>query len=510
MINYAPKPKHQIISIGSLATIAILSGIILASSNIHADDVVDEINITVPVSCSLSGTGMNTHNTEINNGQYNSAIGETTIKAFCNDNNGFAIYAIGYTDNEDGKNVLTSSALGSTYDIATGTATSGATSNWAMKLSTISSPTPTYPITIQNSFDSFQEVPDDYTLVAKRTSDTDIGTGAEGSTLKSTYQAYISPTQPAGTYTGQVKYTLVHPNDATKPVKPIACNPSGTTISEVLCLQDISSTNKTSILASMTESQKYTLADNRDGELYGVAKLPDGNIWLLDNLKLDPTDSSTASRMDETNTNAPAAAIANYFSGNNPDNTQGWTNEPVTNKTVSDWNDVSPNNAYEFPYINNEYKDTNVTNFGDNNGKAGLYYNICAASVGTYCYDSASYYDAPDSRLDAQYDLCPINWQIPIDDTYSNLMNAITGEEGYITSESSIVTFANGFSATYTGRIKNSSMSGYNENASFWASTVVPGYSNNAMFSLEIFPNIILPVYGGERNAGIPIRCVIK
>ena len=217
--------KYQIIIPGSLATIAILSGVIFASSNIYADDVVDGINITVPVSCSLSGTGMNTHNAEINNGQYNSAIGETTIKAFCNDNNGFAIYAIGYTDNTDGKNVLTNSTLGSTYDITTGTATSGNTSNWAMKLSTISSPTPTYPITIQNSFDSFQEVPDDYRLVAKRTSGTDIGTSAEGSTLKSTYQAYISPTQPAGTYTGQVKYTLVHPSDAMPivPIEPISC-----------------------------------------------------------------------------------------------------------------------------------------------------------------------------------------------------------------------------------------------------------------------------------------------
>ena len=183
------------------------------SSSVSADDsVVDEINITVPASCSIEGTGMTSHNANIVNGTVNSSIGETTMKAFCNDNEGFAIYAIGYTDNTDGKNVLTNSTLGSTHDIATGTATSGNASNWAMKLSTITSPTPTYPITIQNSFDSFHTVPNDYTLVAKRTSATDVGQNAEGSTLKSTYQAYISQTQPAGTYTGQVKYVLAHPN----------------------------------------------------------------------------------------------------------------------------------------------------------------------------------------------------------------------------------------------------------------------------------------------------------
>ncbi len=180
------RQKRQASVSGSLTVVAILSGTILASTNIYADDVIDEVNITVPVSCSLEGTGMNSHNANIVNGTVNSAIGETTMKAFCNDNEGFAIYAIGYTDNTDGKNVLTSSALGSTHDIATSTATSGANSNWAMKLSTVTSPTPTYPITIQNSFDSFHAVPNDYTLVAKRTSATDVGQNAEGSTIKST------------------------------------------------------------------------------------------------------------------------------------------------------------------------------------------------------------------------------------------------------------------------------------------------------------------------------------
>ena len=220
------------LSVGLLSTATITSTILLSNSVSATGsntDVVDQINITVPVSCTLEGTGMNTHNAEITNGTYNSAIGETTLKAFCNDNEGFAIYAIGYTDNLNGKNVLTNSTLGSTHDIPTGTAISGNNSQWAMKLSTITTPQPTYPIIIAGSSDdtekeqgdpdysTFQEVPDDYTLVAKRTSGTDIGTVAEGTSLKTTYQAYISKTQPAGTYTGQVKYTLIHPHDEPTP-----------------------------------------------------------------------------------------------------------------------------------------------------------------------------------------------------------------------------------------------------------------------------------------------------
>ena len=202
------------LSVGLLSTATITSTILLSNSVSATGsntDVVDQINITVPISCTLEGTGMNSHNAEILNGQYNSSIGETTLKAYCNDNEGFAIYAIGYTDDIYGKNVLTSSSLGSSYDINTGTSTSDNNSNWAMKLSTITSPEPTYPILIENSYDAFHNVPTNYELVAKRSSGTDIGQSAEGTTLKTTYQAYISQTQPAATYAGQVKYTLVHP-----------------------------------------------------------------------------------------------------------------------------------------------------------------------------------------------------------------------------------------------------------------------------------------------------------
>ena len=212
------KTKSLLVTTLSLVGLTLLSALILSSSFASADDVVDNISITVPVSCTLSGTGMDSHTTTLMGGNYASDIGTTTLKAFCNDNNGFAIYAIGYTDDTDGKTVMTSSTLDSTYDIATGTGTSG-NSQWAMKLSTQTSPEPTYPITIENNYNNYHIVPDDYELVAKRTSATDTGENAIGSVLTSTYQVYVSPTQPAGTYIGKVKYVMVHPNTAPEPIR---------------------------------------------------------------------------------------------------------------------------------------------------------------------------------------------------------------------------------------------------------------------------------------------------
>ena len=213
--------KISLLGLGGLFGLTAVCGAILSSSIVSADNdtVVDQINITVPVSCTLSGTGMTSHTAEIANGTYEDDIGTTTLKAFCNDNNGFAIYATGYTGDEIGatnsnKLVGTPASIG---NIDTGTATSGNTSNWAMKLETDS--TATYAITLDNGFGSYKAVPNEYTKVAHRDSGTDIGTNATGASLTTTYAAYMSSTQAAGTYSGQVIYTMVHPASE-EPLQP--------------------------------------------------------------------------------------------------------------------------------------------------------------------------------------------------------------------------------------------------------------------------------------------------
>ena len=45
-------------------------------------DVVDEIEITVPVSCSMSSTVSSEHASEVNNGQTVSDIGTTNLKSY--------------------------------------------------------------------------------------------------------------------------------------------------------------------------------------------------------------------------------------------------------------------------------------------------------------------------------------------------------------------------------------------------------------------------------------------
>ena len=485
----------------SLLTITILSGAALSSTLVSATDntdVVDEINITVPVSCTLSGTGMNTHDATINNGTVNSSIGETTMKIYCNDTGGFAIYAIGYTDDTDGKNVLTSSALGSTFDIATGTATSGNTSNWAMKLSTITSPTPTYPLTIQNSFDSFHTVPDDYTLVAKRTSGTDIGQSAEGSTLKSTYQVYVDSIQPAGTYTGQVKYTLVHPNDGAAPIKPV-------TIATAEYLQEVNSCP-----ADLTEEQIYTLKDSRDEQEYKVAKLKDGKCWMVENLNI-----AGGTALSSTDTDFDA----NYTLPT----TDGWT--------VTDGKLILPASATKHASDNdlNEYNHFSINNYAYvfNSGNKT---NCGTNSQNTPCY---SYYSWDTATLgsgrtitttntDASYSICPKNWKLPtskITDEFNPLIAAESDFYNLATNYGMSTGVwrqdtSNFYAQAGPSTTANFLLSGYYYSGSFydsggryWSSTSSSGNSAHYLFFKT---DRIYLQNGATRRIGYPVRCILK
>ena len=718
--------------------LTIISFLFLSSTVVSADDtVVDDISINVPVSCTLSGTGMNTHTATILNGNYASDIGTTNLKAVCNDSEGFSIYAIGYTDNIDGKTVMTSSALNDpTTDIVTGTATTGNTSNWAMKLET--NPNATYPITIQNNFNNYHVVPEDYTMVAKRTAGTDVGSSATGSVLTSTYQVYVSPLQFAGTYIGKVKYVMVHPNyvdadalsDAitvvfdgngltfpggatTNTVKYAnVCTPGetayvGNTYQEVMTsnistggvqsggytdneyiLRNITLPNADKVKVvveygitgntmgveivegswdgdwdnlpdnyyeiydyegnnmsgtqtfiidggtvtifasswdtpesgynkgfyakiypiynteqpnttqeelpsddcslfvisgsyetlgsswygtisgakqtfvdeseiadflfqhffslsgstitlykSMTWNEAYANAnktqsggyyviqdadsnicenvgvgqttsviDNRDNNVYMIGKLKDGNCWLLDNLRLDPTDSTTATNMSSSNTNASSTAITNYLNGGNINNVNGWTDTAVSNVT-------SGFLSYTAPRINNASKNTLVTSFGpaatNNQAKTGIFYNYCSATAGTYCYPARSGYG-----IDASYDICPANWRLPTADRWGEYYE-LYSKYNTTSDATDSLSLQYNLSTPLSGSFRDDSTSDDNYQGIFWSSTqgCDVDISGLAICNLSVRTDYVDSEgynYFSHRNEGYSIRCILS
>ena len=204
---------------GGLLTITAVASTALAQAPVSADDVVDNISLTVPVSCSLSGTNL-TQTAQIRNGIFTEDIGSASIKATCTDTAGFAIYAVGYTGNTYGNNKMHSNDLSTDYDIPTGKYVQGTTTDsvWSMKLIPA---TGTYAPIIRDdsSYDytDYEVVPSEEIKVAYRDSGTDYGEGSIGANFSTRYAVYADLEQPAGEYTAQVKFTIVHPSSAPAP-----------------------------------------------------------------------------------------------------------------------------------------------------------------------------------------------------------------------------------------------------------------------------------------------------
>ena len=460
-----------ILGAGSLVAVTIIAGTFLSSVSVSADDtIIDNVSVSVPVSCTMEGTGMNSHNASIPNGTYQDDIGTTTLKAYCNDSEGFAIYAIGFGNEEYGNANLIGASLGQT--IATGTATSGNTSNWAMQLATDS--TATYPITLDNSYGSYKEVPASYTKVAHRDSGTDSGSSATGASLTSTYAAYISKTQNADTYNGKVKYTLVHPASET-PAQPVACqarricyNANSNSIVGQMSKQTIPTTAEVTFWASnfkrdgygfagwndafdysgnfygpnqtitassdvqtnglslyavwiksagslqewdgcgsLTQGATTALTDERDNNTYAVAKLADGKCWMIENLRLDNTPE-----LSNTNTHNPSLPLTNVYNATNPTTSNHLS--ATTDPTQTAWCTTDSSACYDQSMLatNNTTLFTNNTASGysasSNVYSYGNYYNWYSATGGNGKY-GISY----DDGYHSPGDICPAGWRLP-------------------------------------------------------------------------------------------------
>ena len=226
-----------------LILLTILSTLALMSTHVSADPIsttssaTASVNVSAACTMSASIATGEEHTKTINAGTFTGDIGLTTISTICNDNGGYAIYAIGYSndsyvDTDLGRHTdliySNSTAGATTNNIATGTAQTGNTSSWSMKLAAIGTAAQATTPTIAGSasdphkqtgdtdYSNYAAVPTTYTKVAYLPNSTmdpdDPTTSSTTSSLTTTYGVYAHPAQAAGTYNGKVRYTLVHPS----------------------------------------------------------------------------------------------------------------------------------------------------------------------------------------------------------------------------------------------------------------------------------------------------------
>ena len=148
----------------------------------------------------------------------------------------------------------------------------------------------------------------------------------------------------------------------------------------------------TSAASNMNVGDVLALEDNRDGEVYMVAKLADGNIWITENLRLVPDSNVT---ITPKNTNNPTADFRSQHSSSVPS-----TMCHDDNATCDDSVQYNTNNINRglTPSYNTNYDSSSWYSYG-------VMYNWYTATAGngTYSISSGS----------VSGDLCPAGWHLP-------------------------------------------------------------------------------------------------
>ena len=316
-----------------------------------------------------------------------------------------------------------------------------------------------------------------------------------------------------GEYTNTINFFVVV-NPAPGTFEDAFAGAGKTKLNNYYKMQDMT----TSICNTVSVGNRAELIDTRDNHIYWVGKLPDNRCWLLDNLALDPLASGTT--MSASDTNAPQNAINVFLNGGSPAQS-GWSSYRLDYEGSQSY--------YDRPRI--FIRDKDIIPQGDvdplknlalqEGWKVGIYYNFCAASVGTYCYSQGQGVDRnPSSAIDAEHDVCPAGWRMPtggpISSTGTNagggefeiLSNAFPGDTE---SVSHYVDYLSALRAPLAGYYTWGNAYQQGISGSIWSSTYADG---TLIYQLNYYSTAgegsVIRNYGNERVTGFAVRCIAK
>jgi len=312
------------------------------------------------------------------------------------------------------------------------------------------------------------------------TTSTDLTAGAPALTLKTTTEASsndttkvtleftIDGTVTPGTKELKLNYNIVD-NEAVVPPAPTTMQSMTTDYCQ----------NHMTIYTGSNEEAVLELTDNRGGipRTYQVAKLADGNCWMLDNLKLGSTTGTLELTPQDTN-------IASNF-----------TLPQVATTGASDFD--NPGVYGPVPGDTGE----GATNYG-------YLYNWSAATAG----ESRTSHD--ENAGDAPYSICPANWRLPtggsggefsgLDIAFGGTGNSASNGEPNIALWQHDGPFK-GFFLGYWG----GGFVGLGDGGLLWSASANPGNADLAFYASFSSGNVY-PFSSVLRNYGFGVRCLLN
>ncbi len=201
-----------------------------------------------------------------------------------------------------------------------------------------------------------------------------------------------------------------------------------------------------STLANVGDSAE--LEDERDGTVYTVKKLADGNVWMTTNLKLQNKVLTSADSDVSSNFTVPASSVSGF-------------------------NAQDTNNAY----VDSTY---------------GGYYTFYTATAGTGGTSLTSG-NAPSS-------ICPKGWRLPTGGSSGEFQTLYNNYN----SASSMMGVPN---FTLSGSVDGGSVYRQGSNGYYWSSTV---NNANRAYYLYLVSSDVYPVVYNFRSNGYSVRCVAR
>ena len=271
--------------------------------------------------------------------------------------------------------------------------------------------------------------------------------------------------------------------------------------------------------SSLNTGDVIALTDSRDNQAYAVAKLVDGNCWMIENLRLENTYSTDTFQ---------AQGFGGVFSGLANPETANFSYSTTANSKYSTSNITGSSQTHRFPRYNNSNTNSTVSNMTATNQNIysyGNYYSYAAAIANTSLISTDN--TSPTTSI------CPADWMLPKggdktriesnnDNDFWNLIaNGLNGgvrpsnynntnNPAYEDDETDkkLRKFPNNF--IYSGEISGDSIDNRGFIGSCWSATT--GNDLNA-YSLGFYSNpedaeIRPATSAGSKATGLPIRCI--
>ena len=299
------------------------------------------------------------------------------------------------------------------------------------------------------------------------------------------YGIKVTNDMPAGTYTGELEYTLA---DTGFPVSLRSMQDMTTDICSSVPTPEPFKADGTTIEDNVPT---IILKDVRDNKLYRVAKLADGKCWMTQNLDLQKEDLVVAS-LDSTNTDNPADGFKLPDSQTSGGENWGINTAAHIYDLASDGQDYYYCSEY-YPWSGScgVYSDERIPK-----AELGNYYNWFAATAGT----SASLASGT-----ATGSICPAGWELPTND-YEDLIE----DYGLInTSFNVLKIFSAPMNIVRAGHYLTKAVNGVGSTARLWTS-ISSSLAQAFGTSFYIYETGLYPSYLYNKTYGLSVRCLAQ